>query len=210
MTMVTSTLVLGAQQPKRITLVGASIGKDWQFDKIGERLGVGDYEFGYVGKYSFDKSSLITQLLQSQTKPDIVLVKECSTYFPGDRSQYQRQIRTWVGELRAAGVQPVLVTVAPVEPPSWIQRAKNLTKRALGKPIWMAEIAAFNDWLRDYAARERLPLFDLEAALRIGADNRYMKPEFGVGDYVHLNSAAYAHLDREFGRFLAQLKTDPR
>lgn len=188
---------------KRITLVGASIGKDWNFDRIADRLNLSGYDFRYMGKYDFDKSELINAIVGQSQKSDIVMIKECSSYFPGDAAKQQAFVQEWVGKLRAAGVQPVLVTVAPVKAPGLVQRGKNLVKKAMGKPVWPEEVAAFNDWLRLYAARERLPLFDLERALWIAPDQRYLKPEFATDDSVHLSRAAYERLDKEFARFLS-------
>lgn len=190
---------------KRITLVGASIGKDWNFDRIAERLKVSGYDFRYMGKYDFDKSELINAIVGQSRKSDIVMIKECSSYFPGDAAKQRAFVQDWVGKLRAAGVQPVLVTVAPVKAPGLVQRGKDLVKKAIGKPVWPEEVAAFNDWLREYAARERLPLFDLEQALWIAPDQRYLKPEFTTDDSVHLSRVAYERLDEEFKRFLSGL-----
>mgnify|MGYP000058812488 CR=1 FL=1 len=188
---------------KRITLVGASIGKDWNFDRVAERLKISGYDFRYMGKYDFDKSELIDTIVGQSRKSDIVMIKECSSYFPGDSAKQRAFVQNWVGKLRAAGVQPVLVTVAPVKAPGLVQRGKNLVKKVMGKPVWPEEVAAFNDWLREYAARERLPLFDLERALSIAPDQRYLKPEFSTDDDVHLSRAAYERLDREFEQFLS-------
>lgn len=189
----------------RITLVGASIGKDWNFDRIGERVKVPGYDFRYVGRYDFDKSQLIDALIGQAQRPDVVMIKECSSYFPGDMGRYQTFIRGWVGKLRGAGIQPVLVTAAPVKEPGLLQRVKNRAKKAMGKPVWPESVSAFNDWLRAYAAREGVPLFDLERALWIAPDRRYLKPEFSTQDDVHLSRAAYEQVDRDFERFLSVL-----
>lgn len=202
----TSAMAMTQKQPaKRITLVGASIGEAWHFDQLDERLKLSGYDFKYVGNNDFDKERLIEKLVGERDKPDVVMIKECSSYFPGDAAKYQAKIRSWVRTLRAAGIQPVLVTVAPVEAPGLVQRTKNLAKKMLGKPIWPEQVAAFNDWLRVYAVEERLPLFDLEAVLRISPEQRFLRQEFGVGDYVHLNAAAYRKIDSEFAQFLSRL-----
>ena len=201
-----SAMAMKPNEPaKRITLVGASIGKDWNFDRITERLQLPGYDFKYVGTYNFDKGPLIDTIVGQPQKPDFVMIKECSSYFPGDMGKYQASIQSWVGKLRVTGIQPVLLTVAPVKEPGMVQRAKNAVKKAMGRPIWPEEIAAFNDWLRTYAAREGVPLFDLEQALWIAPDRRYLKPEFTTDDDIHLNRAAYQQVDREFERFISTL-----
>lgn len=194
--------------PMHITLVGASIGKAWRFEGIGRRGNLSGYAFEYVGNFSFDKSELIQELVARRDKPGMVLIKECSTYFPGDTARYRKDLMTWVGWLRGAGIQPVLVTTAPVsEPGSALARARIIVKHFLGLPAWLDEIAAYNAWLREYAARERLPVFDLEAVLRTSDDDGYLRKEYGAGDMVHLSEAAYRAMDREFAVFLRALDT---
>lgn len=192
-----------SQPPVRVTLVGASIGKDWHFDGIGERLKLSGYAFEYIGKNSFDKSPLIDDLLNRSDKPDAVLIKECSTYFPGDEARYRDAVIRWVGRLRRAGIEPVLVTTAPVaEPSATLARAKNWVKRVIGKPTWLDSITRYNDWLKAYASEQGLAVFDLEAAVRRSERERWLKSEYDSGDTVHLNQAGYEAVDRAFAEFL--------
>jgi hypothetical protein len=188
----------------RITLVGASIGKAWHFDRLGERISAPGYQFAYLGNYDFDKGPLIEDLATARIKPDIVMIKECATYFPGDLDRYQHQIVSWVGKLRAAGIRPVLVTTAPVaEPTDLLTRAKNTVKQLVGIPTRLESELRFNDWLRDHADREKIPVFDIEAHLRRSDSNRWLRNEFDAGDGLHLNEAAYRNLDNAFSGFLA-------
>jgi hypothetical protein len=194
------------EHPKRVVLVGASVGRAWHFDRIGERIALPGYRFDYFGVGSFDKGPLIQQLVTDQDKPDIVLIKECAAYFPGDTEQYQRQLMSWVETLRAVGIQVVLVTVAPVaEPTEYISRAKVFVKRLIGKPTpldRLGGLAQFNDWLKQYAQRERIPVFDLAAQLQRSASERWLRSEYDIGDQLHLNEAAYRVLDGAFAKFL--------
>ncbi|HET9651738.1 MAG TPA: SGNH/GDSL hydrolase family protein, partial [Usitatibacter sp.] len=110
----------------------------------------------------------------------------------------------WVEELRHAAIQPVLVTTAPLaEPAGAVARGRQLVKTMIGRGSAMHSIVEFNEWLRQYAAREEIPVFDLEAALRRGPGDRWMKPEYDAGDRVHLNAAGYRAMDEAFTRFLA-------
>jgi lysophospholipase L1-like esterase len=199
-----------AEQTKRMVLVGASIGKDWHFEEIGQRLQRSDYRFDYVGAYQFDKENLVQDLIKSADKPAVVLIKECSTYFPGDADAYKKLVTQWVGELKAAGIQPMLVTTAPVgEPAGFVGKLKIKIKRLLGKSTWLDTVTQFNDWMKEYAKQENIPVFDLEAALRRSADDRYLKPEYDSGDMVHLTPAAYAEMDRQFAQFIAGWQKAP-
>ena len=127
------------------------------------------------------------------------MIKECATYFPGDLAAYQRSVEAWVQEIRRVGVQPMLVTTAPVaEPTDLLGRAKALVKRALGRPATQEGVVAFNDWLKEFARRERVPVFDLEAVLRRSASERWLRAEYDSGDRLHLNAKAYAAIDRAF------------
>ncbi|MDH4188387.1 MAG: hypothetical protein OEV08_15465 [Nitrospira sp.] len=201
------------RQSKSIVLVGASIGKAWHFEKLGERAHLSGYRFGYQGVYDFDKGQIISQLVNDSSKPDVVLIKECATYFPGNTEQYQQQVMSWVEALQKAGIQPVLVTTAPLaEPTAFPSRAKTYIKQQLGMPVPYDSITSYNDWLKEYALRKNIPLFDLESVLRRNESERWLKPEYNSGDGLHLNDAAYTVMDRAFREFLlsSKLKAVPQ
>lgn len=191
--------------PTRMVLVGASIGRNWHIDQLTKRTQVpGNYRFEYLGVNAFDKTPLI-QAIESRTeKPQAVLLKECATYFPGDLAAFQAHEKAWVKSLRDAGIQPILVTTAPVaEPKEMLPKFKNWVKQIIGKPTWQGSVLQFNDWLKAYAASEGLEVFDLEAALRRSAEDRWLRDEFDNGDGMHLNSTAYQAVDKAFVAFLA-------
>jgi lysophospholipase L1-like esterase len=192
-----------APAEKRITLVGASIGDAWRFDRLGERVALPGYRFAYVGVYAFDKGPLVEQLASAAERPAVVMIKECAAYFPGDLDAYRRNVTSWVERLRRAGIQPLLVTTVPIaRSPGYLGRAKHVVKRALGRPTRIDGILQYNDWLKEYAARERLPLFDLEAVVREGPHDRWLRPDFDAGDQLHLNAAAYRAIDDAFAALL--------
>ncbi len=189
---------------KRVVLVGASIGQNWHFDRISERIALPGYRFEYQGVRAFDKEPLIRRLSGSADKPDIVLIKECNSYFPGNFEDYQRRVIAWVDVLRAAGIQPVLVTTPPIaESGDYVLRAKNLVKRIIGRQTTFEGIVQFNDWMKSYAGREHIPVFDMEASLRRSDSERWMRSEYDYGDTEHLNARAYQVLDEAFARFLS-------
>jgi hypothetical protein len=192
-----------AMGSERITLVGASIGEAWKLGSLGERVSVPGYTFAYAGVYAFDKGPIIARVLAAGEKPTVLALKECATYFPGDQAAYERSVAAWVAEIRRAGVEPLLVTTAPVGAPSGVvERAKAFTKSVLGRSTAHDGLVAFNDWLKEYAKREGIAVFDLEAVLRVSPGERWLRPEFDSGDRVHLTPAAYAAMDRAFADFL--------
>jgi hypothetical protein len=192
-----------AIQTKRVVLVGASIGKGWNFDGLGRRIQRPDYRFDYQGAFQFDKGEMIQDLIKSPDKPAIVLIKECSVYFPGDLNEYERQVTAWVDRLKASGIQPMLVTTVPVKRARGVfARLKDTIKGLLGKPSRQECLTSFNDWMTAYGRRAGVPVFDIESFLRSGADDRWLRADYDAGDGVHLNARAYGELDREFGRFL--------
>lgn len=191
--------VQGTRTKTHVVLVGASVGKAWDFPGLPARMGSDDYTFESVTKYRFDKGDEIAAILErTARRPDAVIIKECAAFFPGDLAKYQGLVKRWVGECRKAGVAPVLATVVPVT------RTYPLRTFVLhllrGKWLYpkgtFEGIVAYNDWVREYAASERLALLDLEAAVRVSPANRHLKESFARKDGLHLNEKAYRELDR--------------
>lgn len=190
--------------PLRVTLIGASIGKAWDLPQLPARTGDRRFTFEALQAWQYDKSEIVEETLMRPERkfkptlsyvkgwfgpapvpPDIVILKECSSYFPGGPQEQQALLQRWVAEVRAAKRTVVLATTVPVT------RA-----RSASDPGKQAALLAFNDWLRGYAQREGLPLVDLEQALRSDDRERYLRDEYTSGDGSHLNRAAYDVLDR--------------
>jgi hypothetical protein len=188
------------EQPKHIVLLGASVGKAWNIDGLPQRVGLQGYRFEYVGKYDFDKTSALREILsRSETKPHAVFLKECAAYFPGDLSKYQDLVKGWVMECRRAGVVPIPTTVVPViRDRSLVTQAKDLVKRLIGRPTSTARLAGileYNDWVRSSALAQGLGVLDLETPLRVSETDRSLRLDLHSGDGLHLNAKAYAILD---------------
>jgi len=194
----------GSQEGKtRVLLLGASVGKSWEVSGIPKRLNDNRFEFEAVQAWQFDKTEALDEVLMrpkrkfkptktylkgffepSPVKPDVIVIKECAAYFPGDLPGYKAMVKKWVATIRAAGKKPVIATVSPV------------TKaRSLKSPGKIESIREFNDWVREYAANEKMPLVDLEAALWTDEKNRFLKDEYST-DGTHLKRNAYDVLDK--------------
>ena len=198
-----------APRPLRIALVGASIARGWQLDAFAARTGRSDVVVEYVGEYGFDKSrALAAVLARAGDRPDVVILKECGAYFPGDQPAYEAMIRRWVDALRAAGVVPVVATVGPVAAPRGVVASlKDFVKRwILRREDQNEAIARYNAWLRGYAADQALAVLDLEAALSAAGAGPGLDPRYDGGDGLHLKDAAYPVLDRELGRLIDRIE----
>lgn len=224
---VAATWFVSTRAPERargelhVALVGASIGQDWQLAAWPSRVRAPGISAESFAVWQFDKSAAIDELLlrpnrtfrltrtylkslfgPAPLKADIVILKECSSYFPakgpGNTGDAQRaNFTAWERKLSAAGTQVVLATVVPV--------TRTRAQSDAGK---QEALTAFNTWVREYAAQQRLPVLDLDAALRSDAPGSNLRDEFTSGDGSHLNAAAYAVLDRALLTTLCGLKAD--
>jgi hypothetical protein len=189
-------------ETKHIVLVGASIGYAWDFGALPNRIDAKGYTFEFVGEYVFDKSKALNEILTRNPKPYAVILKECSTYFPGKFEEQKELMQTWTEALQKNGIIPILATVVPVTSPRFftLQYVKNLIKYLpIGKiPIERRQsyVAEFNDWVRKYADEKGLAVLDLEGTLRRSEADRRLKPELTSGDGMHLNQDAYSLLDK--------------
>jgi hypothetical protein len=189
---------------KRILLIGASVGKDWHLQGFPSRAKLDDFAFESIAAYQYDKTEALEEVLMRPERkfhptrsyvvgffkpppqlPNVIILKECAAYFPGDLHHYKELVGAWVQRIRQSHLQAVLATVVP------ITKGRAEQERDKIEAIW-----AYNDWLRTYARQEQVPLLDLEVAVQQDASNRYLKEDLDGGDGLHLNKKAYTLLDR--------------
>ncbi|MDP1813236.1 MAG: SGNH/GDSL hydrolase family protein [Leadbetterella sp.] len=164
-----------------VVLVGASVGKAWNFEQAPSRLGLGaDVVFGNRTIYEFDKSRVIEELAQYPFPVAVVIIKECAAYFPRELEASKQKVVEWVNLLREKGKLPMLATVVPVT------REHDATH-----PGRFQSILQYNDFIRDYAARENIFVFDLEKAVRSSDTDRHLDIELAQRDGLHLLQRAY-------------------
>ena len=209
---------LGAEQtknvkPKRVILLGASVGNSWKLPEWPLRMNNNNYVIEMIAEYAFDKSDALEEILMrpkrklhftrtylkslfkpAPQKPDILIIKECAAYFPGDLAKYKVLIDKWVKRLQSAGVKPVLATVVPVT-----------KEHSQTRPGRLEGILSYNDWVREYTKEQNIPLLDLEQELRISDEDRSLRPDLTKGDGLHLNPKAYEILDKFFSTFLGNI-----
>jgi hypothetical protein len=178
-------ITLSDIEAKYFVLIGASVGKAWEFEKLPERLKQNSQlVFGYRARYNFDKSIEIKSLADLPVRVSGVVIKECAAYFPRDIEQSKKFIKEWVDLLRNNHITPVLATVVPVT-------QEHEEKR----PLRLTSLLEFNDFIREYANQEGILVLDLEKALRISDEDRHLKTEYAQPDGLHLRKMAYETLD---------------
>jgi lysophospholipase L1-like esterase len=199
-------------ESKHIVYIEASTVNNWKLDGFAARTGIERYRLEVVPEYDFDKSRAVAQAFAGASRPDVVIVQECSVYFPGDLDAYKRQYRGWIVDIRARGTQPVIATVVPpARSRGWWQDSKDFVKeRVLGRPSQYEQVLAFNEWLRSLGAELSVPVFDLEPIVRRSDVDRHMRAEYDAGDGIHLNRVAYERLDRGLVDFLDRHIPQPK
>lgn len=190
-----------------VVLIGASIGQEWNLPELPKRVGVDSVGFEALQVWEYDKSEAVEETLMRPARKfrftpsyfkgllqpapqaaDLVVLKECSSYF-GGAAQMQRKkdlIREWVEQVRAKNIPVMITTVVPI----------TRARAARDGEAKQNAIREFNDWVRAYASEQRIPLLDLERPLRTDDSARYLRDDLTSGDGSHLNRAAYDILDR--------------
>ncbi len=201
-----------------VVLIGASIGKAWNLPELPKRVHDDRHSFEALQVWDYDKSEAVEETLirpsrkfrftpgyvrgffePSPRPADLVILKECSSYFGGEVQMKRKQelFQHWVEEVREKNIPVMVATIVPIT-------------RARAEQDGVAKhraILQFNDWVRAYAKEKKLPLLDLERALRTDDKERYLRDEFTSGDGSHLNRAAYDVLDRVMIDSLCEVDT---
>lgn len=118
-------------------------------------------------------------------KPKVVVIQAgtndlASVMGPATVGTLADNVESMVELARAHGIKVVLTAVLPV--------CDCFTKQTGRRPI--GKILGINEWLRDYAKREKLPYVDWHAAL---VEGRQMKREYTVNGLLP-NEAGYARM----------------
>jgi hypothetical protein len=166
---------------KYYILIGASIGKKWDFCKLPERLNQGkNIVFGNRTVYQFDKSKAVENIVQLPFPVSGVILKECSSYFPRNLKESEKDLISWGRELKQKGIQPFFATTVPVT-----------AQRDHKAPGRQKSLEEFNDFIRQYGKQEGLSVIDLEKALRCSTTDRHLKDNYAQEDGTHLVDKAY-------------------
>jgi hypothetical protein len=189
-------LVTPSEIPQKyIVLIGASVGSDWQINKLTERVPISSsFSFGFRVQYNFDKHEPINRLMNLPVPVYAIIIKECSAYFPRDIDNSMADIREWVGLIQSRGIVPVLATVVPVT-----------HKHDKDHPGKFQSLLKFNNAIKTFAQENDIIIVDLEKTLRISAEDRHLKDEFAQEDGSHLIPRAYHVLDNMMVHVVKQL-----
>jgi len=205
LTFLLSTGAVMADQ-KDIVYIEASTVNRWKLGDFDRRVDNDRYKIESMALYDFDKTSALDRALSGRPKPNAIIMQECSTYFPGDIQSYEQKYRSWIQQIKKAGVTPVIATVVPpAESQGFTEDVKEFIKvKVLGRESQYDQVIEFNKWLRQLAQDENVTLFDLEKYTRKSDADRHMRDEYNSGDGTHPNAVAYSMLDR---KLLEMLKT---
>lgn len=181
-----------------ILYIEASTVNRWKIREWPERQNVDNVSIDFKAVYDFDKTDALIQSIQNtENKHDIIILQECSVYFPGNLDKYKESIKNWISIIKDNNILPVIATtVPPAKSTSMVDKIKSAIKQyILFKPSQIDQVLEFNTWLRDFTMNNNIHLIDLEKELRINDEDRYMNPIYDSGDNIHINKSAYDKLD---------------
>ncbi len=161
-----------------VVLLGASIGKAWKLGDFANRVNEAQVVFSTRAHYDFDKTGTLMPLLNLKVKPDAIIIKQCSDYFPRDFQKSADTVRQWVAEIKQSGIRPILATTVPVTG-SGPRKDRQ------------ASIDQWNLFVRELGQKSQIPVLDLADAVQTSEENTFLKENFAQEDGYHLTMAAY-------------------
>jgi len=190
---------------KKILLIGASIGREWNISQLSNRTGNKDFFFDYIsGGSHFDKSTVFYNVINNTSnKLDAIILKECAAYFPGDIEKYLLLIKKWINESKQRGLLLIPATVIPITRYHQIKliiyhrltRKKDMfTLNDLFNQFKINSIIEYNTSLRKYFEENNIKYLDFEKVLK-NNNNIYLNREYARIDGLHLNRKGYDLLD---------------
>ena len=184
--------VLAAGRAPRVVFMGDSITENWA---------LADPSFFDGGVVNRGISGQTTAQMLVRFRADVVTLHPKLVHIlagtndvagntgPSRAQDLQNNIMAMVEIARANGIRVVLGSIPPTASFSWQPGIDPVPT-----------IRALNTWLRDYAARQRIPYIDYYALLTGSAGE--LRPELG-NDGVHPNRVGYGLMRKQFERQLA-------
>ena len=166
----------GERDSLRVVFIGASITHNWDLEKYFPKIhpvnrGVSGFAPDLLIKF---KSNVL------DLKPRAAVIKFCSINIRPQIPAYQLRdgMAMAVQLARGNDILPIVATIIPSGKPA----------AHIGDFSVIDSLRAFNDWVREYAEKESLPLIDYAKAIE--DENGFLPRECSV-DPVHLNDRGY-------------------
>jgi lysophospholipase L1-like esterase len=187
--------LLGAATATRVVFMGDSITENWVM------ADPGFFQNGIVGRGIGGQT---TPQMLVRFRSDVVALRPQVVHImagtndiagntgPTTAQDYKNNIMSMVELAKANGIDVILGSIPPAAEFSW---------RPGLDPV--PRIKELNDWLRSYAAKERLRYIDYHTALAGPAGE--LKPDLG-NDGVHPNRSGYAQMRRLIEPHVAKTK----
>ena len=185
-----------------IVLLGASYAQHWPLAVPGWRV----VNKGVAGQVSREVRDRFARDVVAERPRAVVIWGFINDVFRSEPDRMaatlagvRENVEAMVAAARAAGIEPILATEVTVRGSvTWGDWAREWIGWALGKQSYQGRINGHvhdaNRWLREYAARERILLLDLQPV--ISDDDGFRRPEHAQPDGSHISPSGYDALSR--------------
>jgi uncharacterized SAM-binding protein YcdF (DUF218 family)/lysophospholipase L1-like esterase len=185
-----------------IVILGASYAKGWSPAIPNRRL----VNKGVEGQQSWELLERFDRDVAAEQPRAVVIWGFINDVFRSKPEQMdktmarmQSSVTAMVDAARAQGIEPILATEVTIRGrDTWGDWLGSWVGWATGKEGYQGfinrHVLAGNQWLRDYASRERLLLLDLQPA--VSDDSNWRRKAFANADGSHITPAGYDELSR--------------
>jgi uncharacterized SAM-binding protein YcdF (DUF218 family)/lysophospholipase L1-like esterase len=186
----------------KVVILGASYAAGWTPAIPGVQV----VNKGVTGQQAFELRDRFDRDVVAEKPRAVIIWGFINDVFRADRAKVdaslqraRASIEGMVAAARANGIEPILATEVTMGPRlEWSEWVAGWVGWAMGKTSYQeyvnGHVLATNQWLRDYAAREKLLLLDLQPVV---SDAKNLRLEaYSKVDGSHLTPAGYEALDR--------------
>ena len=190
----------------RLVIIGASYARGWTDFSPADITVVNK---GVNGEQSFEMLARFKKDVIDE-RPDVVIIwgfindifRSSREGIDTTQERTRKNMTEMVDLARANGIKPVLATEVTIRGrsgiketiASWIGRIKGGESY---QDYVNRHVLRTNQWIREYALEQRIPLLDFQPLLADGEGRR--KPEYATEDGSHLSALAYTRLSQFAG-----------
>ena len=186
----------------KVVILGASYAAGW----MPAIPGVQVVNKGITGQQAFELRDRFDRDVVAEKPRAVIIWGFINAVFRADRAKVDESlqrartsIEAMVAAARANGIEPILATEVTMGPRlEWSEWFASWIGWVRGKKGYQdyvnGHVLATNQWLRDYAAREKLLLLDLQPVVSDAKNLR--QKAYSQVDGSHLTTAGYEALDR--------------